>query len=62
MFTLVLQFGFPGGAGALIAFLIYGLFALIPVTALLATAYFVYQIREDANRIADSLERLEERV
>ena len=62
MLTLVLQVGFPGGAGALLALILYGLFASVPVAALLAVAYFVYQIREDTNRIADSLERLEERL
>ncbi|MDS0293578.1 hypothetical protein [Halogeometricum luteum] len=64
MLTLAvqLQVGVPGGAGALLALILYGLFALVPVGALLAAAYFLYQIRADTNRIADSLERLEERV
>jgi hypothetical protein len=62
MVPFVLQFGVPGGVEILILFLVYGLFGLVPVVAALVVVYYIYKIRQDTNRMADSLERMEERL
>lgn len=62
MVPFALQFGVPGGIEILILFLVYGMFGLIPVVAALVAVYYVYKIRQDTSRMADSLERIEERI
>ncbi|SFR40346.1 hypothetical protein SAMN04487947_0980 [Halogeometricum rufum] len=62
MVPFVLQFGVPGGVEILILFLVYGLFGLIPVVAALVVVYYIYKIRQDTNRMAESLERIAERL
>jgi hypothetical protein len=58
----VLQFGVPGGPELLILFLIYAVVGLVPIVAAVAFVYLVYKIRQDTRRMADALERIEERV
>jgi hypothetical protein len=62
MVPFVLQFGVPAGVEILILFLVYGLFGLVPVVAALVVVYYIYKIRQDTNRMAESLERMEERL
>lgn len=62
MVPFALQFGVPGGIELLIIVLLYGLFGLVPVLVALYAVYCLYKIRQDVGRLADSLERIEERL
>ncbi|WP_199519401.1 hypothetical protein [Haloferax sp. Atlit-47N] len=46
----------PGGPELLIIFLVYGIFALLPVIAALVALYLLYKIRGDVKRIVDALD------